>query len=177
MTEMPARSAGQSAGATSLTVEFEKRHDGDVIFRCIRADGKATWQRHEGARGVFFAYHDLTHLAVERTLELTNGFYGLIARGWDIADTEGKGPRGPLPDETIAIENLVGLFDRERGAGTEWSADEFNAAAAEYAARRQSPTPVPLSDEKIRRVREAIRALHAEWRAIPTGSVFRQRFP
>lgn len=172
----PHSTAGVHAAAPAMTVEFEKRQDGSVIFRCIRGDGSVTWQRHEGARGVFFAYHDLTHLAVERTLGLTNGFYGLIARGWDIADTEGKGPRGALPDETIAIENLVGLFDRERGGGTEWSANDFNTAAADYAARRGSPTPTSLSDEEIGRARAAIRSLHEEWRAVPAGTVFRQRF-
>jgi hypothetical protein len=171
------KSLGGPALAPPLTVELEKRADGDVIFRCIRADGSTTWQRHHGARGVFFAYHDLTHLAVERTLGLEHGFYGLIAAGWDIPDTEGSGPRGPLPDETIAIENLVGLFDRERNGGTEWTADEFNTAARDYAAQRGSAAPTPLTDENIGRAREAIRSLHAEWGALPTGSVLRKQFP
>ena len=168
---------GEPTVAPRLVVELEKRADGDVIFRCIRADGSTTWQRHHGARGVYFAYHDLTHLAVERTLGFENGFYGLIAAGWDIPDTEGSGPRGPLPDETIAIENLVGLFDRERNGGSEWTADEFNTAARDYAEQRGSPAPMPLTDENIRRAREAIRALHAEWRALPAGSELRQHFP
>jgi hypothetical protein len=159
-----------------LTIELEKRSDGDVIFRCIRADGSVTWQRHTGARGVFFAYHDLTHLAVERTLGFRNGFFGLIASGWDVADTEGKGPRGPLPDETIAIENLVGLFDRERGSLAEWSADEFNSSARRYAVQHGMPLPMSLSEEDIAKARAAIRALHAEWSATPSGGVFRQAF-
>jgi hypothetical protein len=159
-----------------LTIELEKRADGDVIFRCIRADGSVTWQRHAGARGVFFAYHDLTHLAVERTLGLRHGFFGLIASGWDLGDTEGKGPRGPLPDETIAVENLVGFFDRERGSLSEWTAEEFNAAAQSYASQRGSPVPMSLSDDEVARTRAAIRSLHAEWNATPNGRVFRQSF-
>jgi hypothetical protein len=50
-----------------LKVELTRRSDGDVVLRCTRADGSATW------------------------LGLTRAFYGLIAAGWDIADTEGKG--------------------------------------------------------------------------------------
>ncbi|MEO7520310.1 MAG: hypothetical protein ABIW79_00710 [Gemmatimonas sp.] len=162
--------------APRLRIELEKRTDGDVIFRCIRADGSTTWQRHTGARGVFFVYHDLTHLAVERTLRLQNGFFGLMAAGWDIADTQGKSPRGPLPDEAIAIENLVGLFDRERGAGTEWTADEFNSAAEDYALQRGVAMPIRLTDSEIAGTRNEIQSLHASWRATPEGELFRQIF-
>ena len=161
---------------TGLTVEFEKRRDGDSVLRCIRADGSTTWQRHAGPRGVFFTYHDLTHLAVERTLGLRSGFFGLIAAGWDVVETEGKSPRGPLPEETIGVENLVGLFDRERGGGVEWTAGEFNTAARDYASLHGHPVPAPLSDLDISQVRAAVRALHDEWRATPAGGTMRVPF-
>jgi hypothetical protein len=161
---------------TGLTVEFEKRKDGDSVLRCVRADGTTTWQHHAGPRGVFFTYHDLTHLAVERTLGLTTGFFGLIAAGWDVVETEGKSARGPLPQETIAIEHLVGLFDRERGGGVEWSADDFNTAARDYASQHGHPLPAPVSDGDIVRVRAAVRELHDEWRAIPAGGTMRVQF-
>lgn len=161
---------------SGLIVEFEKRKDGDSVLRCIRADGSATWQHHAGPRGVFFTYHDLTHLAVERTLALRTGFFGLIAAGWDVTETEGQSARGPLPHETIAIENLVGLFDRERGGGVEWTADEFNTAARAYAAQRGHPQPAPVSDTDIGRVRAVVRELHDQWRAVPAGGTMRVPF-
>lgn len=161
---------------TGLTVEFEKRKDGDSVLRCIRADGSTTWQHQAGPRGVFFTYHDLTHLAVERTLGLQVGFFGLIAAGWDVAETEGTSARGPLPTETIGVENLVGLFDRERGGGVEWTAEEFNSAAQVYASQHGHPPPAPISDGDITRVRAAVRALHDAWRATAPGATMRVPF-
>ena len=159
-----------------LTVEFEKRKDGDSVLRCIRADGSTTWQHHAGPRGVFFAYHDLTHLAVERTLGLRTGFFGLIASGWEIAETEGKSARGPLPPGTVEVENLVGLFDRERGSLAEWSADEFNTAASSYAAHHGHAAPAALSDDEVIRVRAAIRELQDAWRNTAPGSTLGVEF-
>jgi hypothetical protein len=38
----------------------------------------------------FLCLHDLTHFAVESVHGLRHGFFGLVADGWDIADTEGN---------------------------------------------------------------------------------------
>ena len=78
----------------SLAIELTKLPMGGALFKCTRADGSMTWQRNEGGRGAFFALHDLTHYAVESVLGCTEGFYGLIASGWEIGDTTGKGRRG-----------------------------------------------------------------------------------
>ena len=161
---------------TALMVEFEKRKDGDSVLRCTRADGSSTWQHHTGPRGVFFAYHDLTHLAVERTLGLGNGFFGLIAAGWDITETEGKSARGPLPPGTVEVENLVGLFDRERASLSEWTAEEFNGAAQSYASQHGHRMPAALTDVDVARAREAIRELHDTWRDTPVGGTMRVPF-
>ena len=161
-----------------LKVEFEKRGDGDVVMRCTREDDSTTWQRNAGARASFFAFHDLTHLAVERTLGRRDGFYGLIAQGWNIDDTEGKGPRGELPATTVEIENLVGLFDRERaaGPGVEWTPQEINSAAAEYAKLHNRPAPTPITDAEISAIRSDIRALHKEWAQTAPGTTMRTLF-
>jgi hypothetical protein len=62
-----------------------------------------------------------THYAIETTLGCRQGFFGLIASGWDIEDTTGKGARGPVPEQTAEVESLVGLFDSERGSGVLWT--------------------------------------------------------
>jgi hypothetical protein len=159
-----------------LEVTLEKRTDGDVVLRCTRRDGSTTWQRHTGPRAVFFAYHDLTHLAVERTLGFAHGFFGLIARGWSIDETTGTTARGPLPAEALAVENLVGLFDRERASGATWSAEEFNEAAALHASSRGQPAPAPVDETGLAAARAAVATLHARWRDTPSGSVLVERF-
>src|SRR5258708_6289161 len=96
-----------------LRVQFTKRTDGTVVLRCLRRDGSATWQHHE-KQAHFFSFHDLSHFAVETTLRSRSGFYGLLADGWEISDTGGKGTRGKLQPASILVEHIVGLFDRER---------------------------------------------------------------
>src|SRR5436309_5544060 len=117
----------QTPTNNDLRIRFTKRTDGAVVLQCVRRDGSATWERHD-KQAVFFSFHDLDHFAVETTLGFRQGFYGLIAEGWDIADTTGKGTRGKLPPEAILVEHVVGLFEREKvGRSEPLSAAEFNA--------------------------------------------------
>ena len=81
-----------------MKVELTKRADGGSSLRCVRADGSVTWQSHHGRQALFFPVHDLTHFAVESVLAGKTGFYGLVAVGWDIEDTTGKGKRGAIPE-------------------------------------------------------------------------------
>lgn len=140
-----------------LRIEIFKQPDGAGVLRCTRADGSVTWQK-QTKHAAHFALHDLTHYAVETTLGCRQGFFGLVAEGWDIEDTTGKGKRGTLPAEALEVERIVGLFDSERGSGALWTCDEFN----EHAPRR-------LSQEDIQRVRALRSELFQRWFATPAG--------
>jgi hypothetical protein len=99
---------------------------------------------------------------------MEQGFFGLIAQGWDMEDTGGKGPRGPLPPEAIMVEHIVGGLDAERASRTELGATEFNALTA---------IDRPLSDTELARVRERRRELFAQWAALPAGETLVLAFP
>ncbi len=142
-----------------MKVEIVRRHDGAGVLRCTRVDGSVTWQKQD-KHGDHFALHDLTHFAVETTLGYQRGFFGLIAEGWDIEDTTGKGKRGPLPGETTEVERIVGLFDMERLSGAIWTAEEMNGVS--LAARR-------LAVEEVLAVRKLRGELFRQWSAIPLG--------
>lgn len=160
-----------------LRVQLSKRTDGRVVLRCERTDGSATWQRQEGGYAQFFPFHDLIHLALESTLGFRDGFFGLIAQGWDIGDTEGKGPRGPLPPEAILVEHLVGLLSVDRvGGNPPLSAGELNAQVAELVAQGRIASARTIGDEELAAVRARIDELHAEWAALPSGGVMEVRF-
>jgi hypothetical protein len=155
-----------------LRVQLTKRPDGGAVLRCVRADGSATWQRQEGARAMFFPFHDLTHYAVETTLGFRAGFYGLIADGWDIDDTGGKGRRGRLPAEAVLVEHVVGLLDRERvGGAAPLSADEFRA---QLAAAGQAPPS--LDDARLAATRARMDGLHDAWAALAAGGTLELPF-
>ena len=159
-----------------LIIEFTRRTDGDVILRCTRADGTATWQRVEGRQAAFFPHHDLTHYAVETELSFREGFFGLIAAGWDVADTGGKGRRGRLPREATLVEWLVGAFDLERAAGVPWSAEDFNTHLATAGSEPSGATSPRLSEEALERVRDRRRQLFAAWAAVLPGATLELRF-
>lgn len=145
---------------SDLVIRIKKKADGSAALSCLRADGSVTWQRQEGLQGRFFPLHDLTHFAVETVMGFEQGFFGLIAQGWDMEDTGGKGSRGPLPPEAITVEHIVGGLDAERASKTELSAAEFSALTA---------IDRPLSDTDLARVRERRRELFAQWAALPAG--------
>lgn len=135
------------------------------VLKCIRADGTSTWQKQSERHAAFFALHDLTHFAVETTLGLKRAFFGLIAEGWDVDDTTGKGARGPLPEDAGVAEQIVGLLDLERG-GAIWALDEFN-----------SFSPRQVTPEELHRVRATRSELFERWDSLPEGDALELTLP
>ena len=152
-----------------MRVQIAKRADGAGVLRCVRADGSVTWQKQTDRHAAFFALHDLTHFAVETALGLRRGFFGLIAEGWDIEDTTGKGARGSLPPEAGEAEQLVGLFFAERASGVIWTVDEFNEFAAMNGVRQ-------LSLDEIVRVKKKRSELFQKWSAVEPGATLELEF-
>lgn len=140
-----------------MRIEIAKRPDGGGALRCARQDGSVTWQK-QVRHAAHFALHDLTHYAVETGLGYRHGFFGLIAEGWEVEETTGKGSRGDLPAEAIEVERIVGLFDSERASGVLWSTEEFNEFA-----------PRPLTEAEIQKVRALRGELFQRWSAIDPG--------
>lgn len=149
-----------------LVIEFVKQPDTTGLLRCTRADGSRTWQKQTEKHAAYFALHDLTHYAVETTLGSQQGFFGLIDSGWDIDDTTGKGRRGPLPAEALAVEQIVGLVQTEQASGTLWTAGEFN----QFLERT-------LTDTEIQNIRARRADLFQRWSAIKPGETLRLIFP
>lgn len=150
-----------------LILKFTKRKDGHARLRCVRPDGSDTWQKQADERALFFPLHDLTHFVVETELGFGSGFFGLIASGWD---TTGKGSRGPLPDEAIEVEYIVGALGGERAGDFVCAEDEFNRLAAAFAQTKGLPNPRSLTDADLARVRRRIGELCTRWMALPSGA-------
>jgi hypothetical protein len=165
------------AQGSAVLIEFTKRPDARAVLRCLRDDGSVTWQRNDDQLALFFPLHDLMHYAVETELGFTQGFFGLLADGWDIAETTGKTARGPLPDEAIEVEYLVAAFSAERAGGTEVTADEFNELAATFARGKGMPSPRRLTDDDLARVRARFDELAIKWRALAEVDTLQLVFP
>lgn len=160
----------------SLQIQLTKRKDGGAVLKCVRADGSETWQKQQGQHAAFFPLHDLTHFAVESELRIGHALYGLVADGWSIEDTEGKGARGALPPEALFVENVVGTLDTERASGSRWTADEFNTNTVRHAASQGREAPRALTDDDLMRVRRRRAELFAQWMALPPGDTLELRF-
>jgi len=150
-----------------MRIEISKRPDGRGVLQCVRADGSKTWQRQD-RDSAFFALHDLTHFAVESVLGYRYGFFGLLASGWNIDETDGKSLRGPLPAEALEVESIVGLLDRERACGAIWCAADFETG-------RQAASR-PLSDEDLAHVRKTRDELFKRWAEVQPGSALTLEF-
>ncbi len=148
-----------------LRIQITKRTDGGGVLRCTRPDGSITWQKQTQRQATHFALHDLTHFAVESALGFKRGFYGLIAEGWDIDDTTGKGARGRLPEEAGEVERVVGLFDMERAGGVIYTAEEFN-----------EHSPRPFTNDDLTRVRKLRGELFSKWFAVEPGRALELEF-
>lgn len=157
-----------------LRVQLTKRTDSSVVLRCVRRDGSATWQVHK-KHADFYPFHDLRHFALETAMGFDKGFYGLIADGWDIEDTTGKGARGRLSVASLLVEHAVGLLDREGSGGAPpLSAAEFNAQIE--TALGIDPNRPRFTDEKLKNVRSRTEELHKQWASTPAGSTLELTF-
>jgi len=154
------------------------RSKGVPVLTCVRDDGSSTYSKSR--HGEFFALHDLLHYAVESTLGLRDSFFGLVARGWTIADFNEPGISDKLPPEAGQTEYIVGLLLQDSLTGEPGSAKEFNRTLmASYAQRnrRGLPPPHPLSDDELRRIHERYTELLARYRSLEPGQHLEVSFP
>lgn len=143
----------RAAATGTLAIRLKKNRDGAASLSCTRDDGTVTWQRQGGASARFFPKHDLTHYAVESVLQLGDGFFGMVAAGWDITDFGTPWPRGPLPQGGVVAELVVGLLDLERASGESYRAEEYREKVAEYNAARGMRGELRLDDGQLDRIR------------------------
>lgn len=131
-----------------------------------RGDGSTVWQTLKGGHASFFPFHDLTHYAVESALRIGDAFFGLVAAGWSIEDTQGKSARGPLPINALFVEAVVGALDTERASLTRWTAAEFNDSLATYMTAAGRTVPAELTDDDLARIRTRRAELFRQWESL-----------
>jgi hypothetical protein len=152
-----------------VKVQIQKRADGAGVLRCIRDDGSVAWQKQTERHAHFYALHDLTHFTVETVLGFERGFFGLIAGGWEMDDTTGKGSRGPIPQEAGAVEVIVGMLDGERASGRIWTIEEFHEFGG--------PALRTLTETDLAALRRRRSELFTQWAEVPPGGMLELTYP
>jgi hypothetical protein len=121
-----------------------------------------------------FLLHDLLHFAVETRAGLMASFWGMLAAGTTLAEMrEGMSGADPairselMRSEAAVTEAVVGVLtgvvqERADGAGA-------IAALARLFEAQERALPGWLTAEFVDGVREHMRRLRGEWRAVPYG--------
>jgi hypothetical protein len=172
----PAVRSKSAARNNKLVIRIKKSADGRSALTCTRADGTTTWQSMQNVQAAFFPRHDLTHYAVETVLGHRQGFYGLVASGWDLSDFGTPWPRGPIPNEAVLSEMIVGLLDLERSSGELVQPDDVNRRLQQFCRENELPAPEPLTDDDLWRVRQKRGELFAQWEAVKPGEALELSF-
>ena len=140
-----------------IVVRVTRGRDAPDRLAVERPDGSSTWQDRPAGFGVA---HDLTHLAVESVLGLGQGFFGLLASGWDISDFERKQVRDArgIPATSIWVEGVVmGIQSKTWGTGAR-DAETFNDGLLASLEANEIPDPRRLTQAEL----DAARSLSAE---------------
>jgi hypothetical protein len=147
-----------------MLLRLAKRKHKPVAFTCVRDDGSCTWQPSSD----YFAYHDLIHYAVEKTLGYKEAFLGLVAQGKNL---DAFGTKNGVKDvytlEEAWAESLVGTLQWPSLNGAPPLSDEETLALfAKTCADNNVPMP-PLTAAQIGQIRAYARTLHHQWAELP----------
>ena len=159
-----------------LVIRIKKNADGRSSLSCTRPNGSTTWQSMKNAQAAFFPRHDLTHYAVETVLGHRQGFYGLVADGWDLTDFGTPWPRGRVPNESVLSEMIVGLLDLERATGQIVPAEDVNKRLRDFCSENGLTEPRAVTDDDLWKVRQRRGELFAMWEAVTPGDALELPF-
>jgi hypothetical protein len=160
-----------------MIIRIKKNPDGRTSLSCTRPDGTTTWQSLNPTQAKFFPRHDLTHYAVETVLSEQQGFYSLVAAGWDLTDFGAPWPRGKIPPEATFSEMIVGLLDLERATGHLVTAADVNARLDDFSRENAVAVPGPVSEADLDRIRQRRAELFAQWESVKPGDALELPFP
>ena len=143
------------AGSPTLTVTFHKvhGHSPTAWWEAVRTKGGRV-------RGGYMPIgrgripHDLGHMATEAHFGITDGFWGLLARGATF--DQGTQQRRTRPGRQLIRDNKAGL-DAAEALGNEHH----------FAWRDGRPTPVAATFDRLERL----------WDALPDGGTLTIRWP
>lgn len=160
----------------TLTFRIKKRIDASSVLVLVREDGSST-SGSIGPPGGYGPVHDLAHYVVEQTLGLSEGFLGLVASGWEIADFEKKGTARRLPDEAILAEVAAGEMSRQ-AMMWQWSNAEDYAWAVETTVRRSQPdyTLPAITHDTFEGMRLELLQLRQRWNELVPGETLELAF-
>jgi hypothetical protein len=159
-----------------MQIQFAKQSGKYDRMTCFRADGTTT-SCPMPKQGIL--PHDFVHYVVEETLDLRQGFWGILAIGvgfpnseppWDAADFN-------LPDLTQALqaESLVECFQAEMWNDFQKS-ENFAEILQVTCQARNVPAPDSVSPERLEQVRSRLQDFFQQWQSLAIGETLEVEF-
>jgi hypothetical protein len=148
-----------------MKLQITRNSDKPHVIKYTRDDGSVTWTNADD----FFVQHDLSHYALEKILNYTSAFMGMLNNGMDIKDFENREKRKQIAitQDALYAENMANLFLMEIMQG---DFENFNEVSKQAFETIHTPYPAPsLSDKKLSDIRNFFRRLLKEWKELPVG--------
>ena len=132
--------------------------------------------------------HDAVHLAVEGTLGLRDGFWGMVERGHhpeeiaDMAKAAGhaSASRGTTPEasfvQAIQAERAVEAFEADHWSGGTGDPEGIRFMAHSGCEQSFVP-PLPLDDAALAAIRADLADFAGRWAALPEGGAIEVTWP
>jgi hypothetical protein len=147
------------------------------VLTIVRDDGTSTWSKLNSG----LETHDLAHYAVESTLQFGNAFYGLINKGFSVADFELPKDQRPiavrpenLHPEALITEHIVNLLEIEllNSGFNNMFIEELEAILK----TSQLNTPKNLDDNVLNDIRKTYHSLYNQWLVLTDGQELKLEF-
>jgi hypothetical protein len=149
-----------------MRIQFTKQSGKYDRMTCLRIDGTTT-SCPMPKQGIL--PHDFVHYVVEDTLDLRQGFWGIIAIGVGFPNTEPPWDAAEfnLPDLTQALqaESLVECFQAEMWNGFQVS-ENFAEILQVTCHTRNVPAPENISPEQLAQVRLRLQYFSQQWQKL-----------
>jgi len=155
-----------------MIIVLKKMIDKPSVLSITRSDGTTTWSKlHRGLET-----HDLAHYAVESTLRFDNAFYGLINRGFTVADFELPKEQRPkdvqpehLHENALITEHVVNLLEVEfRNSGFN---PNFLEDLSKILKKNALSYPKLLNTESLNQIRTTYHNLVNQWLALNENEI------
>ncbi|NER01354.1 MAG: hypothetical protein F6K17_01295 [Okeania sp. SIO3C4] len=158
-----------------LQIRFTKQTGTQDWMECVRDDGTST-SCPLPKQGIL--PHDFVHYVVEDTLDLRQGFWGIIAVGvgfpksappWDASEFE-------LPDLTEALqaESLVECFQAEMW--NDFQLSENFAEILQITCQQRGVQAPQFSSTTLLQVRQRLQTFSQQWQSLPIGKTLEVEF-
>jgi hypothetical protein len=160
----------------TMRIRFTKQTGKQDWMECIRDDGTSTCCPIP-KQGIL--PHDFVHYVVEDTLDLRQGFWGIIAIGAGFPNSQPPwdASKFDLPNLTqgLQAESLVECFQAEMWNGFQPSPN-FQDILEITCQQRGISTPQALSSAALQQVRSRLKEFSRQWQMLAVGETLEVEF-